>query len=353
MARFLKNRSSSDGKAPGSLVFIGRQKMDKIRISQFTYNEDHLVEKELTDVEAIPEFDDQYVNWINIDGLHDTDSIEKVRDRFDISALSMEDILNTDHRPRFIEEENHIIVIMKSFYWNEEEEAHRSEQISFILGQNYLITLQERIGDHFEPVRNRIRTKTGKISKKENDYLMYSLMDTLVDSYLTLIENIGDKIEQLEDQIINRSDEKIMNEIYRYKNELRMIRKNVWPIREVILPLSNSTSDLIHETTRAYIKDMDNLSIQVTESIDLYFNLVSDQLNLYQTNISNGVNEVMKVLTIFASIFIPLTFITGVYGTNFDFIPELKLHWGYFMMWGVMLIMVIFMIIYFRRKKWF
>jgi magnesium transporter len=167
-----------------------------------------------------------------------------------------------------------------------------------------------------------------------------------------LIESLGDQIEKLEEDILNRTDEKTMNEIFRLKNELRMIRKNVWPIREVVQPLINTESLLIHESTRAYLRDLENLSIQVAEAIDLYFSLVTDQINLYQTMVSNRANDVMKVLTIFASIFIPLTFIAGIYGTNFEFIPELKLHWGYFGMWGVMVIVAVVMLFYFRRKRW-
>ena len=353
MARYLKDRSKSQGLAPGSMVFIGRQKMEKIKIKLISFNEENLLDKELTDIDSIPEFDEKMTNWINIDGLHDTQSLEKLRDRYNISPLAMEDMLNTDHRPRLIEEEDHIIVIMKSFYWNEEDEAYRSEQISFILGENYLISLQERIGDHFDPVRERIRNQFGKIRKRSNDYLLYALMDTLVDSYLSIIELIGDKIEKIEELILKRDNDEILRSIYGYKNELRMIRKNVGPIREVILPLSKTLSELIHESTREFIRDLDNLTIQAVEAADLYFSLVTDQLNLYHTNVSNRVNEVMKVLTIFASIFIPLTFIAGIYGTNFEYIPELKLHWGYFMMLGLMIIVTLLMLSYFRRKKWF
>ncbi|HDR68601.1 MAG TPA: hypothetical protein ENN61_06065 [Bacteroidaceae bacterium] len=179
MARFLKDRSKTQGKAPGTLVHVGKQKMDKIRIRQISYNRDRIQEQIVSDIDSVKEIDPDMVNWINIDGLHDIDSIDRLQNRFNISLLTMEDILNTDQRPRVYEERDHLIVIMKSFYWNEDDEAYRSEQISFILGKHYLISLQERIGDHFEPVRERIRNQFGKIREAPVDYLLYSLIGCL------------------------------------------------------------------------------------------------------------------------------------------------------------------------------
>ncbi|MBN2699321.1 MAG: magnesium/cobalt transporter CorA [Bacteroidales bacterium] len=353
MARFLKNRNGLQGKAPGTLVHIGRQKIDKIHIRQISFNREEIQEHQFNDIDSVPEPDPNRVNWINIDGLHDVESLERLRSRFNISSLTMEDILNTDQRPRIYEESGHIVVIMKSFYRNEEEEAYRSEQISFVLGAHHLISFQERIGDHFDPVRDRIRSRFGRIRERNDDYLLFSLMDCLIDSYLSIIEKIGERVEMLEDKILEKHDQSVLKEIYAYRNELRLFWKNIRPIREVVGFLSKATSPLIKEETRIYLMDLEDLATQATEAIDLYYSMVSDQLNIYHTNLSNRVNDVMKVLTIFASIFIPLTLIAGIYGTNFDYIPELKWHWGYFMMLGVMVAVVVVMLIYFKRKRWF
>ncbi len=353
MARFLKNRRKSQGEAPGSLIFIGRQKMEKSRIRVIQYNKENLVEKELDKIEdAYSHIGKGYVTWINIDGLHEVDLMEKLENIFNLSSLALEDILNTDQRPKFFEDENNVIIILKAISYDKDSFTLSSEQISFILGDHYLITLQEREGDSFDPVRERLRKNRGRVRAADPDYLCYALFDTLVDSYIMNIETVGDLIEEQEEVILKKPDKKIIEDIYRHKTEISYMRKSVRPVKEIMTHLIKSDSKFINKKTNAYLNDLDDLVTQSLEAIEIYYTMVSDQLIVYQTNISNRVNDVMKVLTIFASIFIPLTFIAGVYGTNFDYLPELHFKWAYFVMLGVMLCTAGIMLLYFKRKKW-
>jgi magnesium transporter len=353
MARFLKNRRKSQGEAPGSLIFMGRQKMEKTRIRVIQYNKENLVEKKLNKIEdARSLIDNGYVTWINIDGLHEVDLMENLGKMFNLSSLALEDVLNTDQRPKFFEDENNVIIILKALSYDKDSFTLSSEQISFILGDHYLITLQEREGDNFDPVRERLRKNRGKIRTEAPDYLCYSLFDTLVDSYIMNIETVGDIIEEQEETILKKSDKKIIDDIYRHKTEISYMRKYVRPVKEIMTHLVISDSKFINKKTRAYLNDLDDLVTQAMEAVEIYYTMVSDQLIVYQTYISNRVNDVMKVLTIFASIFIPLTFIAGVYGTNFDYLPELHFKWAYFAMLGLMVCIAGVMLLYFKRKKW-
>ena len=353
MARFIKNRSILKGKAPGSLIHIGRQKMDESRIRIIKYNYSDIQEVELTNHSEIKSFiDKDYTTWINIDGLHDVELMKHLQDTFQLPPLVMEDLLNTDHRPKVIETEKNVIVILKVFYKKDDESLLRTEQISFIVGENYVLTLQERVGDHFDPVRERIRKSSGRIRSRKGDYLQYALVDTIVDSYLNNIELLGNEVEELEDKIINGHSKSLAEKLYTQKTEINFLRKSVRPVKELLLKISKSESDLIDKETLVFWQDLEDLILQAVDTIEVYYTMTSDQFNLYQTNISNRVNDVMKVLTIFASIFIPLTFIAGIYGTNFDYVPELHYKYAYFAMWGVMLMVASAMLYYFKRKNW-
>ncbi len=353
MARFLKSRKKSHGEAPGSLIFIGKQKMEKSRIRIIQYNKENIIEEEPDTIEdAFSYIKKGYITWINIDGLHEVDLMEKLEKLFKLSSLALEDILNTDQRPKFIEDENNVITILKSISYDKESYTLNSEQISFILGNDFLITLQERVGDFFEPVRERLRNNRGRIRISEADYLCYSLFDSLVDSYIINIEIVGSIIEEQEEAILKGSKKRIIEDIYRHKTEMSYMRKSVRPVKEVMTHIIKSDSKFIHKKTYTFLNDLDDLVTQALEALEIYYSMVSDQLTVYHTNISNRVNDVMKVLTIFASIFIPLTFIAGIYGTNFDYLPELHFKWAYFAMLGVMLCTAGVMLFYFKRKKW-
>lgn len=352
MARFLKNKSESQGAAPGSLIFIGQRKMKNPLLRVVQYNNESLTEENLQSPANIEKYiaDDQ-VTWISLYGLHNTKYIEQIGKTFEVPSLILEDILNTDERPKLAEDEKHIFIILKALYYDPEIQKIRIDQISFILGKNYLISLQESAYPYFQDIDKRLASGLSKIRSYSPDYLCYALMDTLVDGYILTIEKLGSNIEAQEKQLLT-SDKKIIEDIYRYKTELSYIRKNIRPVKEVMTRFMTSDSDLINNRTFNYLKDLDSLVTQALEAIEIYYMMVADQQNIYNSNISNNVNDVMKILTIFSAIFIPLTFIVGVYGMNFEYMPALKYHWAYFVLWAVMLAIVVIMLLFFKRKKW-
>ena len=352
MARFLRTREKARGQMPGSIIFQGEQRQEHVRINSILYNEKQLEQTEL----ELQQF--EYVSgsgamhWINIEGLHDTSVIEKVGQMFKISPLALEDILNTDQRPRFFEDEHQIIVIMKSLVLDTETEQVSDDQVSFVLGSDYLISFQESSSNLFDDVIYRLKNSREKIRKSGPDYLLYALMDTIVDSYIINIEAYGRIIEDFEPKLMQPTADMIET-IFKHKNEVAFFRKNIRPLKEVVNRMDKSDSVLVRKTTRQhYLPDLEDLTTQAIDAIEIYYTMVSDQLNIYNANVSSRANDVMKVLTIFAAIFIPLTFIVGVYGTNFEYIPELQMRYGYFGMWGIMIAMAGVMLYYFRKKGW-
>ena len=352
MARFLKDRTKSKGAAPGSLIFIKKQKMTKNSIQVIQYTSEGLKEFFPETMESIVDaVSNDHMTWINISGLQNTKLIADMGKAFDVSSLFLEDILNTDQRPRFSEESDHLYIIAKSFYFGKEDGIVHMEQLSFIVGSHYLITIQETDTNYFKDVKKRLYDGKTRIRSFGTDYLCYTLLDTLVDSYIINLEILGAAIEE-HGKTILEADAKVVGALYHYKTELSYIRKNVRPFKEVTTRFINCDSPLINQNTYTYLHDLDDLVVQAQEAIEIYYSMVSDQINLYQTNIGNRQNDVMKVLTIFSTIFIPLTFIAGIYGMNFEYIPELKHHYAYFILWGIMIIITITMLLYFKRKKW-
>ena len=353
MARFLKSIRKAKGAAPGSLIFMGSQKMDESKIRLFSFNEETLFENECKTVEdAFNRIDPQCVNWLNIDGIHDTSIIQKIGKHFNIPSLALENVVNTGQRSKYFEDSDSITLVTKAVYYDSEKQKISVEQISFVLCANTLISFQEKVGDHFEPVRERLRTKIGRIRKSTTDYLLYTLIDSLVDNYLINIEQIGNLVEQIEPKLANPGKE-VSAELFHFKTEITYFRKTIRPLKEVMTRLLRSDSELIKQEFIVYFQELNDLIDHAYEAADTYFNMIGDYLNIFNTNVSNRVNDVMKVLTIFASIFIPLTFIAGIYGTNFHYVPELNYKYGYFVMWGVMLLVALGMLYYFKRNKWF
>jgi magnesium transporter len=351
MARFLKTRKQSHGSSPGSLIFLGTQKTDKPLVRQVRYDKSSYEEKEIARIRDV-EIKDDMIDWINIDGLHDTKLIEEVGLKFGINTMFLEDILNTDQRPKMEEDENHIFVAMKFVGYNDDTNKLFTDQVSFILGHNYLISFQEKKGTYFESVRERLRNGRGRLRNMKCDYLMYALMDTIADKYIDTVENIGEKIENLDKEIFENPNTTIIKSIYSFKTELNYLRKSIRPVKEITNNLIRSESPLLNKKTDSFYRDLDDLVTQSTESLEIYYTMNSDQLNILNTLIGTKTNDVMKVLTIFAAIFIPLTFLAGIYGTNFDYLPELHFKYSYFIMWGIMITVAVIMLLYFRRKKW-
>lgn len=352
MARFLKNKQKSKGAAPGSLIFIGQQKMEKSDIRITLYNTDFIKEETPKSADHLEEYlSADHIAWISLCGLHDTPLIGQIGIKFEISTLILEDILNTDERPKFIEDDRHLVVILKSLNFKPEFRKVQIDQISLVVGKNYLISIQETEVNYFEDVVKRLYAGQGKIRSLPPDYLCYTLIDTLVDNYILNIEKLGTVIEEQEKELLV-TNKKIIGNIYHYKTELSYIRKNIRPVKELMTHFVTSDSELINDRTYSYLRDLQGLVTQALEALEIYYTMISDQQNSYNANISNNVNDVMKVLTIFSTIFIPLTFIVGVYGMNFEYIPALRHHYGYFFLWGIMAVIVTIMLIFFKRKKW-
>ena len=354
MARFLKNREKVKGQSPGALIFVGTQKVDTIHIHLIDYDDNHLTEKELVDIkDGAPCKQTRSVTWINVNGLHDVAAIGNIGRAFDLHPLVMEDILNTGQRAKIDDYGSYIFIVLKMIRFDKDAQKIVNEQLSVVLADTFVLTFQERPGDVFNPVRERIRRQTSRIRGFGTDYLAYALMDTVVENYISVIEYIGDQIEDLEEAALSGHDSDVMESINLFKRETSYLRKSIRPAREAVFQLSRLESDLIHEKTLPFLKDMEDLIIHATEAIDTYRDLLTDQLNIYNSVVANKMNDIMKVLTIFAAIFIPLTFIAGIYGTNFEYLPELKYKYSYFIFWGVLIAVAGAMLYQFRKKRWF
>lgn len=347
----LKQYSKKAGLPPGKPVFVGEQKLEKPKIHIIQYNEKDLTETDIKTTDDIYQFiNNTSVTWIDISGLHDVSLIQDLGTRFSIHPLVQEDIVHLSQRPKLEEFDDYIFMVLRMFYFEEQDIVE--EQISIILGKNYVITFQEKPGDIFDPIRERIQSKKFRIIKQNSDYLAYSLVDAIVDNYFVILEALGDRVELLEDDLLLNPSREILQEIHTLKRKMISLRRSVWPLREVINKLDRTESNLIRKSTKIYIRDVYDHTIQVIDAIENYRDILSGMLDTYLSSLSNRMNEVMKTLTIIATIFIPLTFIVGVYGMNFEYMPELKWHWGYFGVWMVIVIIAIVMVGYFRKKKW-
>ena len=355
MAKRKLNRvhAPKTGLPPGTLVFTGQKKMESVKITVLDYDEQNFQEKQVAKIEDCFEYKTKpTVTWINIDGLHDIETIGKIGSQYDIHPLVLEDILHTGQRPKSEETEQYIFVVLMMLRFDEENQSVITEQVSFVLGKNFVISFQENIGDVFEQIRDRIRNAKGRLRKMGSDYLMYALLDAIVDGYFIILEKLGDKIEYLEDELINNAAKSTLQQIHHLKREMIYLRKSVWPLRELISSLQRSESELIKESTAAYLRDLYDHTIQVIDTVESFRDMLAGMLDLYLSSLSNKMNEVMKVLTIIATIFIPLTFVAGVYGMNFYNMPELHWKYGYAMVLIIMLALFAGMIYYFKKKKW-
>jgi len=353
MPKSLRRKSRKAGLPPGTLVHVGEEKTAKVKITVIDYDESNLQEKEIVKIdECYPFKEKPTVTWINIDGVHDVDVIEKIGKNYGIHPLLLEDIVNTEQRPKIEDFEGYLFLVIKMLSFDEKQREIKIEQVSLVLGPNYVLSFQEREGDVFDPVRDRIRRAKGRIRKMGADYLAYALLDAIVDGYFLILERIGDRIEELEESLISQPDTKTLTAIHYLKREMIFLRRSVWPLREVISGMSRKESTLIKESTEIFLRDVYDHTIQVIDTIETYRDMVSGMLDTYLSSISNRMNEVMKVLTIFAAIFIPLTFVAGIYGMNFSYMPELGWKWGYFAALTIMAAICISMLIYFRNKKW-
>ncbi len=352
-SKFFKKASKKAGMSPGVLVHVGEQKIEKARITLMSYDPARQEEKELKYIEdSFAYKDTPPVSWINIDGLHEVELIEKIGTHFGIHPLTQEDIVNTGQRPKVEDFEDYIYLVFKMLKFDETSGHIVSEQVSLILGPHYLISFQETQGDVFNFVRERIRKGRLRIRKSGPDYLAYALIDAVVDHYFLILEKMGERIEHFEEQLHVQPSPEILQAIYDLKREMIYFRKQVWPMREVLNAWQKAESDLVREANDVFIRDVYDHTIQVIDTIESFRDIISGMMDLYLSTVSNKMNEVMKVLTIMATIFIPLTFVAGIYGMNFKYMPELEWKWSYPVLWMVLIVIFVGMVFYFKRKKW-
>jgi len=353
-SKYLLKRKSKLGMPPGSLVFTGTQKMDSPEITVIQYNENIWTEKKLQNVSEVLKIFNSFagVTWLNVDGLHDADLVEKLNTHLDIHRLSMEDILSVGQRTKLEEYANYVHVVLRMFDADTKDETIDGEQLSFLLKGNVLLSFQERKGDVFDIIRTRIREDKGIIRKKNADYLLYALLDTVVDHYFLTLENFSEKIEELEFALLENPDKETLNAIYQLRRESLSLRRCVYPLREMINRFEKLEEPIINKETKLYIRDLYDHTIQIIETVEVFREMVIGLLELYMNSVSNKLNEIMKVLTIMSSIFIPLTFVVGVYGMNFDNMPILHYKYGYYAVWVIMALIFVAMVVYFKRKKW-
>lgn len=353
MSRFFKKRTQKIGLPPGTLIHVGEKKVEKTKITIIDYDAEHLEEKVAKTVDECFSFKDKpTVTWINIDGIHEIEIIEKIGNHFDLHPLILEDIVHTEQRPKMEDFEHYIYVVLRLLTFDEIENEINAEQISIILGSNFIISFQEMEGDVFDHVRDRIRNSKGRIRKMGADYLAYALLDAIVDNYFVILEKLGEKIESIEEELVTNPRPETLQTIHELKREMIFLRKSVWPLREVVNSMERGESSLIQDSTTIYLRDVYDHTIQVIDTIETFRDMLSGMLDIYLSSVSNKMNEVMKVLTIIATIFIPLTFIAGNYGMNFEYMPELGWRWSYPVYWMVVLTVAAFMVMYFKRKKW-
>ena len=354
MSRYTRKKKEDIGLSPYALIFRGQKKAEHITITAMDFDQEEVREFGIERTEKISALlGKANLSWLNIDGLHDEKRIEEIGALVGVPFHILSDILNPSLRPKVQEFDNGVFITLKMLQFKEESRTISVENLSLILTQGCLLSFQEQKGDVFNPVRERIRKHKNKIRTSGVDYLAFALLDVVVDNYIYIIGLLGEKIENLEDKMTDEPRKELLDEINDYKKELNLLCKNIKPAREMILSLVKLESEILQEENRFHFRELQDNITEAGELSDSYREILYDQLNIYHTVMSTRLNDIMRTLTIFSVMFIPLTFIVGVYGTNFDYVPEL--HWqnGYFIMWVVMVVVAIVMFLLFRRKKWF
>ncbi len=354
MSRFTKKKKEDIGLSPYALVFRGQKKTEKTWLRAMDFDLDEVREYDVKSVEQLKGLKSgKNISWLNVDGLHDVSRMEELAENFEIPVNIISDVMNPSLRPKVQEFDNGIFVTIKMLQYNESKDELSVENLSLIIIDHVLISFQEQQADAFDPIRERIRKHKNKIRTSGSDYLAFALLDVVVDNYIYIIGLLGDKIESLEERMTNDPNKNLLEEINMFKGEMNFLRKNIKPAKEMILTLAKMETEMIHSENRFHYKELQDNINEATELSDSYREILYDQITMYHTMMSTKLNDIMRTLTVFSVIFIPLTFIVGVYGTNFDNLPELHWKHSYFVMWGAMIILVLIMLWYFKRKKWF
>jgi magnesium transporter len=351
--------SKKVGLSPGSAVYVGPERTGRIKVSVIDYDATNLTETMTANpADCAPFRDSPSITWINVDGLHEPGVIEGLGENFGLHPLHVEDIVNSGGRPKSDDAPEYVFVILKMLYLDQNGGDLVVEHVSVVFGRNWVLTFQEPGRDVFDVIRHRIRKTEPRGRLLSTDYLAYSLIDAVVDNYYLVLEDLGDSIEALEDEIAEQAKPESLATIRQLKKKLILLRKAVWPLREVVGNLERMESELIHPPTKPYLRDLYEHSVQVIDTVETYRDMMATMLDLYHTGMSNRLNEIMKMLTIIATIFIPLGFLAGVYGMNFDTgagalnMPELRWEYGYLLFWAMAACVGGGLLWYFRRKKW-
>lgn len=346
-------KSAKRGSIPGTIAYVGKPRTEEIKIDLIEYSETAISELSVETPDKLRDLlKSPAMKWIRINGVHDPDLLKQIGEIFNLNHLDLEDIANTTQRPRIEEHDNYIFLVFKLLQLDPETNDITIEQVSIVLGKNYVISFHETDPAIFEPLRQRILSGKGRVLKMKSDYLAFTIADVIIDQYFNLLDDIGDNIEEIEEELIFSPGKSSQDAIYRMKRRLIYVKKTIWPVRELINSLQRSDHPFMRNESRMYFRYIYEHTIQIIETIESLRDITSGMMDLYLSSVSNKLNEIMKVLTIFSALFIPLTFLAGVYGMNFKYFPELEWHKGYFIFWAICAILASFMIFFFKRKKW-
>ncbi len=352
--RLARRPSKKVGLPPGTLVHVGEKKAEKVNITVVDYDETQFLIKQAETVQECYTYKGKpTTTWVNVNGLHHVETIEELGKCFDLHPLLMEDILDTGQRPKMEDYGDYAFLVLRMLHYNGGDGEITSDQVSLVLGRHFVISFQEGEGDDFSGIRERIQGGKGRHRKMGADYLVYSLMDSIVDNYFVILEKLGEEVELLEEELVTDPQRSTLQAVHHLKREMILLRKSVWPLREVLAALQRGESSLISSSTHVYLRDVYDHTIQVIDTIETFRDLLAGMLDIYLSSVSNRLNEVMKVLTIISTIFIPLTFLAGVYGMNFKYMPELEEPWAYPALWAFMIAVGLSMVAYFKKKNWF
>jgi magnesium transporter len=353
MARFIHRTARKMGQIPGTPIYVGSERHEAVSIELLEYDQVHVTRTERASLDAcLASRTSGAITWANIIGVHDIDTIEALGAGFGLHPLTVEDIVHTGQRPKSEDYEDHLFMVLRMLRWNEHVQRIDDEQVSLVVGASWVLCFQERAGDVFDPIRERLLAGKGRIRKLGADYLAYAILDAIVDHYFSVLEVLGERIEVLGEEMTSNPRAQELEAIRQLKHELLYMRKSVWPLREVLSALQRDESRLLSESMAPFLRDLYDHTIQIIDTVETFRDMLASLTDLYLSSISNRMNEVMKVLTIIATIFIPLSFVAGVYGMNFGFMPELQWRYGYFAALALMLAIAIGMLVYFRRRRW-
>jgi len=349
--KLVQKRSKKTGLPPGTLVHIGERKSEHVTVTVFRYSTTSCKELQVEQVDQLSPPADESVIWINVGGVHKVEMVETLGKQFSLHPLLLEDVTNTDQRPKLDDYEAYIFLVMKMLSLTNRKDI-AVEQVSFVLGKNYVISFQENGTDVFQPVRERLRGGKGRLRQSGADYLLYALVDAIVDQYFAVLELSGEQIEAVQQAVVDDPKPETLNEIHALKRQLLFVRRAVWPLRDVMTNLSRSDCPFLQHPTKVFFRDVYDHVVQIVDTIEILREMVSASLDIYLSSVSYRLNAIMRVLTVITTIFMPLSFIASIYGMNFEYMPELRSPWGYPLVLGVMAAVGVGMLVLFRNKRW-